>query len=150
MQNLQSSTLRLPLSTPWGLNTSIAGRAVVRGTLSFTSLTGNRLTGTANFRGRPLPINGTWNEYTNQIMFDTPYATFSGKLFIFDSAAIRVRHYILRGRFVMKPPSIQAGEQGDWIATTDTPLTGPVTGGGGLPPVGVFLTSEILHGTPRL
>jgi hypothetical protein len=45
----------------------------------------------------------------------------------------------------MKPPSLQAGEYGSWIATTDTVLTGAPVSNDTLPPVGVFLTSDLLH-----
>ncbi|MCZ0874109.1 hypothetical protein [Peribacillus sp. AS_2] len=72
----------------------------------------NRVVGTVNFRGRPIPINGFWNENTKLIAFDSPYATFSGNLTIIDDQQSRIRHFILQGRFLVKPPSLQAGESG--------------------------------------
>ncbi|MED0661359.1 MULTISPECIES: hypothetical protein [Bacillus] len=45
----------------------------------------------------------------------------------------------------MKAPSPQAGESGSWIATTNRELTGPPIKNGALPPVGVFLTSDLLN-----
>ncbi|WP_224357578.1 hypothetical protein [Priestia aryabhattai] len=45
----------------------------------------------------------------------------------------------------MKPPSLLAGRNGTWVATTDTSLIGPAFSNSDLPPVGVFLTSNILH-----
>lgn len=81
------------------------------GKLIINSITNNRVSGTINFRGTPIPINRYWNESTKQIRFDSPYA-FSGHLTIFDDASIRIRHLILSGQFVMNPPSAQAGEYG--------------------------------------
>jgi len=72
------------------------------------------------------------------------YATYSGNLTIFDDPPIRIRHFILSGRLIMKPPSLQAGEYGTWVATTDTDLTGYPISSYNLPPVGVFLTSNLL------
>lgn len=147
MRTTQSASVSLPFPSRWGLDSSIAGRPVVRGIFTINSVSGNTVTGTANFRGTPLPIQGTWDKSTNVINFDTPFATFSGRLDIFDDAGIKVRHHILSGRLRMKPPSLQAGEFGNWIATTDTPLTGPATQTVGLPPVGVFTTSDLLYHT---
>ncbi|HWO95354.1 MAG TPA: hypothetical protein VNM45_03235 [Bacillus sp. (in: firmicutes)] len=149
MQNAQNNRLSLPFPTRWGLSTEIAGRPIVRGVLTIDSVSGNRVIGTANFRGTPLPINGYWDENTRQLRFDTPFATFAGQLQIFDDAAMRVRHLTLSGRFVMKPPSLQAGERGTWLAATNTVLTGPPINTGALPPVGAFLTADLLWGTPR-
>jgi len=44
----------------------------------------------------------------------------------------------------MKLPSLQAGKYGTWVATTDRALTGYPVISGTLPPVRVFLTSNIL------
>lgn len=44
----------------------------------------------------------------------------------------------------MKPPFLQAGEYGTWVATIDTSLTGSPISSNTLPPVGVFLTSNLL------
>jgi hypothetical protein len=80
------------------------------------------VTGALNFRGNFIPIRGYWDERANQLAFESPYARFVGNLASFDEPKIGVRHFILRGRFIMKPPSIQAGEYGTWIALTDTSL----------------------------
>lgn len=150
MQNVQNARPpSLPFPTRWGLSTEIGGRPIVRGVLTIDSVSGNTVIGTANFRGTPLPIRGYWDENTKQLRFETPYASFSGQLQIFDDAAIRVRHLNLSGRFMMKPPSLQAGERGNWIATANTVLTGPPINTTALPPVGAFLTSDLLWHTPR-
>lgn len=144
-----TASVSFPFPSVWGIHSSIAGRTIIWGTLSIHSIIDNRVVGTVNFRGRPIPINGFWNENTKQIAFDSPYATFSGNLTIIDDQQSRIRHFILQGRFLMKPPSLQAGESGSWIATTDISLNQfPVSGNaytGQLPPVGAFLTSNILH-----
>ncbi|UOE55657.1 hypothetical protein IRB79_02130 [Cytobacillus oceanisediminis] len=145
-----NTSLSLPIPSRWGLSTNIAGRPMVMGVLTFDSISGNRVTGTANFRGTPLLITGSWDENTQRVSFDTPFASFSGLLQNFDDPAIRIRHLILSGRFLMKAPSLQAGESGEWVAATDIPLTGPPTKTGGLPPVGVFLTSDLLYNNQRL
>ncbi|WP_255301617.1 hypothetical protein [Bacillus sp. AFS040349] len=116
------------------------------GVLIINSITGNnKVSGTINFRGTPIQINGYWEENTKQISFDSPYASFFGNLIIFDDPSIRIRHFVLSGRFIMKPPSLLAGEYGTWIATTDTALTEPPIYQIGVPPAGVFLTSDILY-----
>jgi hypothetical protein len=106
---------------------------------------GNTLIGAVNFRGTPIPINGFWDENSKQISFDSPYASFTGNLNIYDDPTIRIRHFTLSGRIVMKPPSLQAGEFGTWIASTSTQLVGAPISNPSLPPVGVFLTSDILN-----
>lgn len=131
----------IPFPSRWGIDTSVGGRPVVRGTFNINSVLGNKLSGTINFRGSDIPINGYWDESTKQIRVDSPYASYSGKLSIFDDPSIRIRHFILKGRLIMNPPSLQAGEHGTWIATTNTSLTGTPTISYDLPPVGVFLTS---------
>lgn len=143
-----TASVSFPFPSVWGIHSSIAGRTIIWGTLSIHSIIDNRVVGTVNFRGRPIPINGFWNENTKQIAFDSPYATFSGNLTIIDDQQSRIRHFILQGRFLMKPPSLQAGESGSWIATTDIALNQfPVSNAytGQLPPVGAFLTSNFLH-----
>lgn len=149
MQTAQHNRLSLPFPSRWGLSTEIAGRPIIRGVLTIESVSGNTVIGTANFRGTPLLINGYWDENTRQLRFETPYASFSGQLQIFDDVGIRIRHLTLSGRFVMKPPSLQAGERGNWIATSNTVLTGPPINTGALPPVGAFLTSDLLWNSPR-
>jgi hypothetical protein len=139
----------IPVPSRWGIHAAIAGRPIIWGILIINSITDNRVNGTINFRGTPIPINGYWDENTKQIRFDSPYATFSGTFTIFDDPSIRIRHFILNGQFIMTPPSLQAGEYGSWIATTDTPLTGPPISSGTLPPPGVFLTSDLLYRLPK-
>ncbi|RKN60746.1 hypothetical protein [Paenibacillus ginsengarvi] len=136
----------IPFPSRWGIDASVGGRPIVYGTFNINSVSGNVVTGTINFRGRDIPINGYWDESTKQLRVDSPYASYSGNLTIFDDPSIRIRHFILNGRLIMKPPSLQAGEYGTWIATTNTSLTGSPTIGKGLPPVGVFLTSTALYG----
>jgi len=144
LQTAKQTIVSIPFPSVWGIDASIAGRPIIRGILTIDSITGNRVMGTVNFRGTPIPISGYWDENTKQIRFDSPYAMFSGTLTIIDDATIRIRHFILNGRFIMKPPSLQAGEYGNWIATTDRTLTGYPVSSSTLPPVGVFLTSNIL------
>jgi hypothetical protein len=114
--------ITLPFPSKWRIDAWVGGRPVIFGILVINSIIGNRVTGTLNFRGTPIPIHGIWNERTKQITFDSPYAQFSGNLTIFDEPPIRMRHFILRGILKMMPPSLQAGEQGTWIATNDTYL----------------------------
>lgn len=145
MKTAQKTIVSIPFPSVWGIDASIAGRPIIRGTLTIDSITGNRVIGTINFRGTPIPITGYWDENTKQIRFDSPYAMFSGTLTIIDDPAIRIRHFILNGQFIMKPPSLQAGEYGTWIAATHTALTGPPIYTNALPPVGAFLVSDILY-----
>ncbi|MFD6005174.1 hypothetical protein ACFWGB_05595, partial [Bacillus subtilis] len=84
------------------------------------------------------------------ISFDSPYASFFGNLTIIDETAISIRHFILSGRFIMKPPSLLAGEYGNWIATTFTTRLGPPIYTNVLPPVGAFSVSSMLLGQTRL
>ncbi|PLT33191.1 hypothetical protein [Bacillus sp. V5-8f] len=149
METVRQTQVNIPAPSRWGIHATVGSRPVVYGTLIINSVTDNRITGTINFRGRPIPVNGSWNPGSRQIQFDTPYATYSGNLEIFDDPSIRVRHLLVRGRLRMKPPSSQAGEYGTWVASTETALTGPPVSTHGLPPVGAFLTSEILYGTPE-
>ncbi|WP_026678770.1 hypothetical protein [Fictibacillus gelatini] len=149
MQSSQNIPISIPFPSRWGIHAAIAGRPIIWGILIINSITNNRVSGTINFRGTPIPINGYWNERTKQIRFDSPYATFLGHLSIFDDAPIKIRHLILSGQFIMNPTSLQAGEYGSWVATTDTTLTGPPVKSDSLPPAGVFLTSNLLYGTER-
>ncbi|CAI9394552.1 MULTISPECIES: hypothetical protein [Bacillaceae] len=146
MQTAQKLMVSIPFPSKWGISASIAGRPIIWGVLIINSITGNnKVSGTINFRGTPIQINGYWEENTKQISFDSPYASFFGNLTIFDDPSIRIRHFVLSGRFIMKPPSLLAGEYGTWIATTDTTLTEPPIYQNGVPPAGVFLTSDILY-----
>ncbi|WP_244659794.1 hypothetical protein [Priestia megaterium] len=135
----------MPFPSRWGIHADIAGRPMVWGLLIINSITGNRVMGTVNFRDTLIPINGYWNESAKQISFDSPYATYSGNLTMFDDSTTRIRHLVLSGRVITKPPSLLAGRSGTWVATTDTSLTGPAVSNSDLPPVGAFLTSNILH-----
>ncbi|PLS17574.1 hypothetical protein CVD28_11290 [Bacillus sp. M6-12] len=146
MQIPRQTSVTLPFPSRWGIHAAVGGRPVVYGIFNINSVTGNRVVGTVNFRGRDIPINGYWDENTKQLRVDSPYATYSGHLTIFDDPSIRIRHYILTGRLTMKPPSLQAGQYGTWVATTDTVLAGAPISSGVLPPVGVFLTSDLLKG----
>jgi hypothetical protein len=147
LETAQKIAVSIPFPSRWGIHAAIADRPIIWGILIINSITNNRVSGTINFRGTPVPINGYWNESTKQIRFDSPYATFSGHLTILDDVPIRIRHLILSGQFIMNPPSAQAGEYGSWIATTDTNLTGPPIISDSLPPAGVFLTSNLQYGS---
>lgn len=49
----------------------------------------------------------------------------------------------------MKPPSLDAGKVGNWIATTNKPLKGlPKYTTSGVPPVVAFLSSDLLFNSP--
>lgn len=145
MQPTEKVRVSMPFPSRWGIHAEIAGRPMVWGELIINSITGNRVMGTVNFRGTFIPINGYWNEGAKQISFDSPYAVYSGNLTMFDDPTTRIRHLVLSGRVTMKPPSLLAGRNGTWVATTDTSLTGPAVSNSDLPPVGAFLTSNILH-----
>jgi hypothetical protein len=149
LESGQKTMVSIPFPSRWGISADIAGRPIIRGTLIINSIKDDRVTGTVSFRGTPIPISGNWNETAKHISFDSPYATFSGNLTLFDDATIRIRHLILSGRFIMKPPSLQAGEHGSWVATTDTTLTGPPVSSDTLPPVGAFLTTDLKHRLPQ-
>ncbi len=47
----------------------------------------------------------------------------------------------------MKPPSLLAGEYGNWIATTFTPRLGPPIYTNVLPPAGAFFSLKYALGT---
>lgn len=142
---MQNKMISLPFPSRWGINADIAGRPIVRGILTINSISGNQLTGTVSFRNSAIPISGFWDESSKQISFDSPYASFFGQLKMYDDATIQIRHLVLSGVFRMKPPSLQAGETGNWIAATDTPLTGPAIYTNDLPPAGVYLLSDVLY-----
>ncbi|KHD86470.1 hypothetical protein [Heyndrickxia ginsengihumi] len=146
MASPQKSSTSIPFPSDWGIHATIAGRPIIWGVLTLHSITNNRVSGTINFRGTPIPINGYWNESSKQLTFQTPYASFSGHLTLFDDAGIHIRHLLFSGPLIMNPPSLQAGEHGTWIATTNTNLTGPPIKGNLLPPAGVFVTSNLLYG----
>lgn len=143
----QEIPLSIPFPSRWGIHAAIGGRPIIWGILIINSITNNRVSGTINFRGTAIPIRGYWNENTNQIRFDSPYATFTGHLYIFDDVTIKIRHLILSGQLIMNPPSLQTGEHGSWIATTETNLIGSPIKSESLPPAGVFLTSDLLYGS---
>lgn len=146
----------LPVPSIWGIDASMAGRPIVRGEFIINSITNNQIVGTSNFRGTQLPFNGTWDKKSNQITFNTPFATFSGALSLYEDPTIGIRHYILTGPFLMKAPSLQAGEYGNWLATTDVSYSQLSANeqisqnANALPPVGVFLTSDILYQSNRV
>ena len=152
----QSISKVLPPFSIWGVYASVAGRPVVWGKLVMRVLPDQRVQGTIQFRGTPIPIEGSWNESAQQIVFHSPYAAYSGHLTIYDDVQIQLRHLVLTGRLRMLPPSLQAGEYGTWVATTDINLpehSGYVTSqpsSTSLPPVGVFVTSNILYGNSRI
>ena len=148
MQTYQHNTVNIPYPSRWGIIGDIQGRPLVRGILTIDSITENIVYGTVNFRGTPIPIEGTWNESTKQISFDSPFASFAGQLLIFDEQAISVRHFILNGNFLMKPPSIQAGEIGTWLALTDTIRDEPPRYRDPIPTAAAFLLSNLLYGNP--
>nr|WP_225312771.1 hypothetical protein [Aneurinibacillus sp. XH2] len=54
-----------------------------------------QIQGTIQFRGTPIPIEGSWNESAQQIMFHSPYAAYSGQLTIYDDVKIQLRHLVL-------------------------------------------------------
>ncbi|MED1203261.1 hypothetical protein [Heyndrickxia acidicola] len=146
MQTNEKITVSIPVPSQWGIHATISGRPFISGTFIINSITDNKVSGTINFRGIPIPINGDWDETSKQIHFDSPYAAFIGLLTVFDDASISIRHLVFRGLLRMNPHSLHAGESGSWIATTQTNLTGPPIKSDLLPPVGVFLTSNFLHG----
>lgn len=123
MPNGQVAVTCIPYPSRWSLYASIGGRPLSTGTLMLNTLTNNRISGTVNYRGNNLPIQGFWNANNQQITFDSPFATYVGTLSFVDEPPIHMRHFTLRGSFQMKPPSIRAGESGIWWATTDILLS---------------------------
>ncbi|MFJ7306239.1 hypothetical protein [Peribacillus frigoritolerans] len=53
-----TASVSFPFPSVWGIHSSIAGRTIIWGTFSIHSIIDNRVVGTVNFRGRPIPING--------------------------------------------------------------------------------------------
>ncbi|MCR6105652.1 hypothetical protein HXA34_05035 [Salipaludibacillus agaradhaerens] len=149
MQTFQQTALSLPLPSTWGIIGEVAGRRLVRGVLVLQSISNNIVRGTINFRGTDLPISGTWDENTRNLVFNSPFASFSGQLLLFDQTTINIRHFILNGRFIMNPPSLQAGEFGQWVALTGTTRIGPPQFSDPIPTTAVFLLSNILYGDPQ-
>lgn len=123
MQTEKETPVSIPYPSQWDIDASIAGRSIISGKLIYQSVTNNQVMGALNLRGTFIPIQGYWSENSKQIRFDSPYASFVGNLSMFDEPQIKMRHYLLRGTFIMKPPSIQAGEYGTWIATTDISMS---------------------------
>ena len=148
LQTFRQSQSILPVPSQWGIIGEVAGRRLVRGILIIESITDGVVNGTVNFRGTALPITGSWNENTRQIAFNSPFASFSGQLLIFDQTGINTRHFILNGNFIMNPPSLQAGEFGQWVALVGTPLTGPAQFTDPVPTTAAFLLSNLLYGNP--
>ncbi|MGG1573054.1 hypothetical protein [Fictibacillus sp. NRS-1165] len=143
--------ITLPVPSRWGVSADVGGRPLIWGTVVFNSIEGNKINGTINFRGAPIPIQGYWTENSRQISFDSPYATFAGNLFIYDDPPISTRHYLINGRLSMKPTSMLAGEYGTWVASTNAYISG---GGQSasqeqMPPVGAFTTSDYAEGAPH-
>ncbi|WP_419880908.1 hypothetical protein ACN6MY_14960 [Peribacillus sp. B-H-3] len=157
MANPQDSSVSLPSPSIWSIHADIAGRPVIWGFLTINSISGRKVSGTINFRGKPQPIEGYWNEGALQITFNSPYAFFTGNLTMFDDAPISTRHFLLSGRLVMKHPSPQAGQSGTWVASADVntklyPEAGKkllAQSSKTLPPVGVFLTSDLRYRLPQ-
>ncbi|WP_210365996.1 hypothetical protein [Bacillus sp. REN3] len=145
MQTRQNQAISLPFPSRWGIDADIGERPIIRGILNIQSVSGNSVTGTVSFRNTHQPIIGTWDENRKQLTFESPYAIFAGQMAIYDDAAIRVRHFVLSGKFTMKPSSEMPGEFGNWIAASDSRLTGPPIYTGAIPPVGVYLLSDLLY-----
>ncbi|MGG4555462.1 hypothetical protein [Paenibacillus humicus] len=97
----QTSTKSLPPFSIWGVHASVAGRPIVWGKLVMCGLPDQQIQGTIQFRGTPISIEGSWNESAQQIMFHSPYASYSG---IYDDVKIQLRHLVLTGRLQMLPP----------------------------------------------
>ncbi|WP_236595883.1 MULTISPECIES: hypothetical protein [unclassified Paenibacillus] len=100
----QTSTKSLPPFSIWGVHASVAERPVVWGKLVMCALPDQQIQGTIQFRGTPIPIEGSWNESAQQIVFHYSYAAYSGHLTMYDDVQIQLRHLILTGRLQMLPP----------------------------------------------
>lgn len=118
----QMARVSLPYPTTWNIQASFGGRPTSLGTLVIQSVTGSQISGAVNFRGTFVPIQGTWNEATRQIAFQSPFASFVGTMFSQDEQLLNLRHYVLQGYVSMKPPSIRARETGTFTAVTDVRL----------------------------
>lgn len=119
----QKTRVSLPSPSQWEVSASFGGRPTSLGTLILYSVTNGIVQGAINFRGSLIPIQGSWNEAARQIAFESPYASFVGSLLVKDEPLINLRHFVLRGNVLMKPPSIRAGETGTWAATTEIRLS---------------------------
>ncbi|HJV44724.1 MAG TPA: hypothetical protein VJ824_03260, partial [Bacillota bacterium] len=80
MAKRQASASLLPIPSTWRIVVSYGGRPTNGGELKLNTLSNQNISGTLNFRGVPIPIQGIWNQQTNQIQFRSPYAVFSGRL----------------------------------------------------------------------
>ncbi|MDM5201292.1 hypothetical protein QUF79_25020 [Fictibacillus enclensis] len=141
--------ITLPIPSRWGISADVGGRPLVWGTVEIHSIMDQKIEGSINFRGVPIPIQGYWTENTRHLMFDSPYATFSGNLSIYNDPSINTRHFLINGRLQMKQTSMMAGEYGTWVASTNAPLGqggGTPQGQSQIPPVGAFTTSDYLNG----
>lgn len=148
LHKFQQTALSIPFPSEWGIICEIARRRLIRGKLVIDSILDNIVKGTIDFRGTLLPISGTWNETNKHLNFDSPFAKFSGQLYIFDQTAINTRHFILNGNFIMIPPSFQAGEFGQWVAITGVERTGSPQFSDPIPTTAAFLLSNLLYGNP--
>ncbi|MFG0215452.1 hypothetical protein ACFU8X_20290 [Brevibacillus porteri] len=118
----QTTRVSLPYPSTWEIFASFGGRPTTLGTLGISAVSNGRISGTVNFRGTPIPIQGSWDERSRQITIESPYANFVGTFAYRDELTIGLRHYVLQGNVRMKPPSIRAGEVGRWTAVTNMPL----------------------------
>ncbi|EIT83924.1 hypothetical protein A374_17854 [Fictibacillus macauensis ZFHKF-1] len=138
----------LPIPSTWGISANVGGMPLIWGTMYLATLQGNQLTGSINFRGAPIPLSGYYSESTQQVMLESPYAEFTGTVFLYEDPSINIRHFVINGRVIMKPSSQQAGQGGTWIASTDIYVPGlssqPQQYESQLPPVGAFTTSDYL------
>ncbi|UOE95244.1 hypothetical protein [Alkalihalobacillus sp. LMS39] len=148
MQAIQQTERTIPVPSTWSIIGDVAGRRIVRGVLVIQAIENNNVRGTINFRGTDLPISGIWDENTRNLMFNTPFASFSGQLLVFDQLAINTRHFVLNGNFLMNPPSLQAGEFGQWVGLTSTTRIGPPLFSDPVPTSALFLLSDMVYGDP--
>lgn len=118
----QIQQVTLPFPSTWDLQAGVGRRPMSSAQLTINSVMNTKVSGTVNFRGTPLPVQGVWDEATKRIQFETPFATYVGQLSYFDETTISMRHYLMRGELRMKPPSTRAGETGSWAATSSFPL----------------------------
>lgn len=118
----QMTRVSLPYPTTWDIQASFGGRPTSLGTLFIQSVTNNRVDGAVNFRGSFIPFQGIWNEAARQLVFETQFASFVGSMYSKDESGLNLRHYVLQGRVLMKPPSMRAGETGTWTAVTHVRL----------------------------
>ncbi|HJV47016.1 MAG TPA: hypothetical protein VJ824_14955, partial [Bacillota bacterium] len=114
----QASASLLPIPSTWRIVVSYGGRPTSGGELKLNTLSNQNVSGTLNFRGVPIPVQGIWNEQTNQIQFRSPYAVFSGRLSTYREPGIN--HYMLQGNYASTVGSNFPGAVGNWEATTAT------------------------------